>query len=945
MPLALPLALQLAALLVGASWLPAGVSAAQTRAPALASCDELGRQGATLEQVTDCVADVGEDRGRRPAAIERLEELRRQHPEDPWPTYRLAFLEWYSDRRRSAELYALAADGFAAVDRNDLAVTALLNAARMLGNATEYDRAAELIDRADALTDRSADPDAAVKVSVDRAHVLYLDGRDLARAYRILLDIEPRARSISPSESTNWLDSAAKVTYDLGLLRQSLVYRRQLIDELDAAGETWSMAQAKYGFAITYRVLYESSLTIRGEYRDLLLDALATAEGAENDTVAILANLELGRTAPGPEARSRLEGCLARSSERDYQLGIILCSRALAHVLSASDPVEADRLLDFSTERAIAANDLHARVFGSAERLMIRWDTLPRREAIDDALATLELIETYRRLQSSSSGRTGVFSLWAPTYRRVAGMVLGMADDGSTPGPTDIALAFEVVERMRARTLTDDLEREQAIPSLTDVPSGDDYADALLTIVEAQSVLLDPGLGAEDRARREAELRRAEARELAMREDLAGVDPRMRAWTPEFARVADVQGELATNEALFSFQIGLQENPYGDFAGGAWLTAITREATRVYRLPDRTTLDAVAPAFAGLAARRGAPWRPRAAALYRALLEGAVDDLPPGVDTLIIVPDGPLNRLPFAALAPDGGDPLAARYAMSITPSATLWLRWRTTGGTGDRGETSRALVFADPALSGNAGGSVAPVGGGPATPERLGPLPYARAEGRAIATHLGPLTTLVSDAAASEDELKKQDLSRYRIVHFAAHAVLDEDLPERSAIYLAAGSADQDGLLQGREIIRLRLEGKIVVLSGCQSAAGAVLQGEGVMSLARSFFQAGATTVIGSLWPLRDDDAAAFFDDFYRHLARGTRVDEALQAAQRDRRRAGAPATAWAGLVVLGDGSTIPFPGGVEAPVSRLLLLLALVATAVLALFVYALLRRRQSV
>ena len=100
-------------------------------------------------------------------------------------------------------------------------------------------------------------------------------------------------------------------------------------------------------------------------------------------------------------------------------------------------------------------------------------------------------------------------------------------------------------------------------------------------------------------------------------------------------------------------------------------------------------------------------------------------------------------------------------------------------------------------------------------------------------------------------------------------------------------------------------------MLSACSSNTGAMLRGEGVMSLARAFFQAGAHTVVASLWRLRDDEAADLFDRFYRHLGRGRSVAAALQAAQRDMIRDGAPAAAWAGLVVLGDGDLVPLPGG----------------------------------
>ena len=100
-------------------------------------------------------------------------------------------------------------------------------------------------------------------------------------------------------------------------------------------------------------------------------------------------------------------------------------------------------------------------------------------------------------------------------------------------------------------------------------------------------------------------------------------------------------------------------------------------------------------------------------------------------------------------------------------------------------------------------------------------------------------------------------------------------------------------------------------MLSACQTAAGAVLSGEGVLSLARAFFSAGADTVIGSRWPIRDEDAAALFDGFYRHVGAGASLSDALRRAKADAIAAHRPARAWASLVLMGDGGSTPFPGG----------------------------------
>ena len=245
-------------------------------------------------------------------------------------------------------------------------------------------------------------------------------------------------------------------------------------------------------------------------------------------------------------------------------------------------------------------------------------------------------------------------------------------------------------------------------------------------------------------------------------------------------------------------------------------------------------------------------------------------------------------------------------------------------------------LTFADPVLAGGAETEAQTRNATLLQGLRLGRLPHAREESRAIERHVGGVEALVG-ASASEKALKSRDLGGYDILHFAAHAVADEAHPERSAVLLAPGDAMEDGLLQVPEIEALDLDGRIVVLSACQTAAGAVLSGEGVLSLARAFFEAGAHAVVGSRWPLRDADAAALFDAFYRHLARGASLSEALKAAQDDARAAGRPASAWAGLVLLGNGDLRPFAGR-RSPANRgPATLIAVTATLLVAIVVFA--------
>lgn len=176
----------------------------------------------------------------------------------------------------------------------------------------------------------------------------------------------------------------------------------------------------------------------------------------------------------------------------------------------------------------------------------------------------------------------------------------------------------------------------------------------------------------------------------------------------------------------------------------------------------------------------------------------------------------------------------------------------------------------------------------------------------------LGRSCLLLEGPEATESAIKRVDLGHFRILHCAAHTIIDDEAAERSAVLLAPGAASEDGLLQVREIVGMRMTGKVVVLASCRSASGAILSGEGVVGIARAFLQAGACVVVGSLWPLGDADARRFFEAFYRKLRDGADVASAAAAARRSCADRGLPAAAWAGVVVIGDGRLTPFPHGI---------------------------------
>ena len=158
-------------------------------------------------------------------------------------------------------------------------------------------------------------------------------------------------------------------------------------------------------------------------------------------------------------------------------------------------------------------------------------------------------------------------------------------------------------------------------------------------------------------------------------------------------------------------------------------------------------------------------------------------------------------------------------------------------------------------------------------------PLPNARAEVQSLGKLFPGGATYVGERA-SEEQVKKEEVGRYRYLHFAAHGYFDGANPERSGIVLSPSGSD-DGFLQAREISKFDLHADLVTLSACQSGLGKVLDGEGVQGLSRAFFLAGARSVVVSLWNVNDAATGELMRRFYSDLKAGVPKDEALRQAK----------------------------------------------------------------
>ena len=187
--------------------------------------------------------------------------------------------------------------------------------------------------------------------------------------------------------------------------------------------------------------------------------------------------------------------------------------------------------------------------------------------------------------------------------------------------------------------------------------------------------------------------------------------------------------------------------------------------------------------------------------------------------------------------------------------------------------------------------------------------LPQTREEVESISRIVGKDAETLFGASATETAFKKEPLDQFRVLHLAVHGFADPQFPERSALVLGADpKAGEDGLLQVREIKKLRLNAELTTLSACDTGVGKLQGEEGVSDLAEAFLAAGAKTVVASLWSADDTFASALMERFYQRLALGEETSSALRGAKLDLlTKYGEQVSPfyWAAFVAIGDAST----------------------------------------
>ena len=581
-------------------------------------------------------------------------------------------------------------------------------------------------------------------------------------------------------------------------------------------------------------VLTHARETRRTVHEATALVFAADIAGARNDRQGALALLQqaivLGETAGLPRV---LAGVYARATQIYRESGDLEKAERAAELAATATQASGDVWAVPQRLQAVAELQVARRKYTEADHVY------ERAEAFLDAMIGKA---------SSVLERTAVLTAASQVYAQHFALVAQRFNDPQK--------AYAIVEQVRGRVAADLLAAGSVVP-LAAKRNERTISQLRLKLMTARST--DEVLSLRD--------------QIFMAEQARWVSPGvsvLKTKSRQMVGIDQLRQALAPSDVLLEYVIADPDS---------YCLTISRTDCRIVPLGSKSRIETLVSAYLK-AVKAKLPALTEARSLYDALLL----PIPEAAQkkALIIVPDGQLHLVPFDGLREVSGRYVAETRTVLYSPSASSFFLLNEEKQSARKAHNALLAVGGIPysRIAMNRSGLTKRY-----DRSAFADLPSAADEVR-IAQSAFPSseTKLLMGADATETAFKAAGLAEFRIIHLAVHGFADSTFPDRAALVLLSDpAAGEDGFLQVSEVVQLRFDADLVVLSACDTAVGPLQGQEGIANLSKAFLLAGARTVVSTLWQIDDSSSLFLMKRFYANLLTNQSAASALTAAKRD--------------------------------------------------------------
>ncbi len=716
----------------------------------------------------------------------------------------------------------------------------------------------------------------------DRAHAVVLNNIGIGYGelgdYQRGLEFSRRSLALAEtlkddSRAGNALNNIAVIETYRGNYRESLRLYEKALEADQRAGSPWAMVEVSNNIGLVYRAQQNHDQAIAYFKKTIEMNRTVGDKSLDADAYRNLGDemISLNRF---DEARVHLHESLTLAQQISYRSG-----EAQARLGSGSLLLRLKRLTEAGEElqkaaaiqREISDSGSLAQTQTQLSRLRLKQGR--SEEALSEARQAMELLASIDRPETLwqsqlAAGRALAKLGHGDEAAREFGASIATIESLRTriAGPptalpvyfvdklepyqervalalanrqTDAALGF--TEQSKARALGDILRSGRANLDKSLTPDERETERRLQNRLAGLNLQISKQSEARliterDRARRELDARQSEL--YAAHPEIAfqrGASPAMSA--AQMTQVASDAGAAILN--------------YFVTPGNTYVFVIKRGTpVRLVRLGiGRTALSAKSAEFHRQLASHDLGYTASAQDLYRLLLRPVEHDLA-GQPRVVIIPEGPLWDVAFQALQPGPGHFFIEQTAVSYAPSMAV---------------LKETIRMAQDRRATPAGRELLALG----NPSGQDPLADSERQVREIEKLYGSRNSRILIGEAATQGRLKDEAANYRVLHLAAHAVLDDLNPMYSQVLLARSGGDA-GTLEARELMQFQLNAEVLVLSACETARGRAPAGEGINGMLWAAFVAGAPTTVASLWRVESVSTTELMIGFHRNwLAR----------------------------------------------------------------------------